>query len=187
MPGPTWVMLEGVRGARADVRAKVVDFNDTGVRIELSLALKPNHIVGVKGQLIKGRTDSVVPYGRARARVVDCRPISGGGYTVGLTFLAGETATDKADEKTRRRGILELLYTVRRSRPSRAAMSIQELQEMLGGPREHLEFNLWYLQENDLIACSANAHYSITAKGVDQTEANDVLRIPNNRLIAAGD
>ena len=39
--GPTWVMLENVPGARADIRAKVVDFNETGLRIPLTVAETP--------------------------------------------------------------------------------------------------------------------------------------------------
>lgn len=168
MTGPTWVMLENVRGARADVRAKVVNFNDTGIRIELSLPLKPNHVV-----LVKGQAENVVPNGKERARVVDCRLLSGGGYTVGLTFESSEAPNGKVAEKSKRREILEMLYAARRSHASQAAVSIHQMEELLGCPREQLEFTLWYLQEHELVTCSGNAHYSITAKGVDRVEADD--------------
>jgi len=79
--GPTWVMLENVPGARADIPAKVVDFNDAGIRIHVSLLLQTNRVVLVKGEAI-----GVVPNGKANARVVDCRALTGSGYTVGLTF-----------------------------------------------------------------------------------------------------
>jgi hypothetical protein len=79
--GPTWVMLENVPGARADLRAKVVDFNETGIRIHVSLWLRANRVV-----LVKGDAAGVVPNGKASARVVDCRPLAGSGFTAGLTF-----------------------------------------------------------------------------------------------------
>ena len=64
--GPTWVMLENVPGARADVRAKVVDFSETGLRVHVSLWLRATRLVVVKGDI------GVVPNGKANARVVDC-------------------------------------------------------------------------------------------------------------------
>jgi hypothetical protein len=79
--GPTWVLLENVPGARADIRAKVVDFSETGLRVHVSLWLRASRLVVVKGDA------GVVPNGKANARVVDCRPLAGSGYTAGLTFV----------------------------------------------------------------------------------------------------
>lgn len=270
--GPTWVMLENVPGARADVRAKVVDFNETGLRIHVSLMLKANHVVVVKCQ-----AEGVVPNGKAAARVVDCRALMGSGYTVGLTFEEaresdgpektawpdhyemlqvsskadpetihriyrlqaqrfhpdngetgdpetfraiaeaykilsdpekraaydvhlesyrkvrwrifdrGQAAIGKAAEKTKRYGILELLYAARRSQPGQGTVSVHELEELLGCAREHLYFSLWYLRENELIGTPENGRYAITAKGVDYLEAEDAARPAHKRLSAAGD
>jgi hypothetical protein len=269
--GPTWVMLENVPGARADVRAKVVDFNETGLRIHISLLLHANHVVVVKCQAA-----GVVPNGSANARVVDCRALMGSGYTVGLTFeeaSAGnhadripaldhyeilqvsskadpetihriyrlqaqrfhpdnsetghpetfraiveaykilgdpekraaydihvesyrklrwrifkqaDNATGKSAELPKRRGILELLYTARRRQPNQATVSIDELEELLGCPREHLDFSLWYLKENGLIGAE-NGRYCITAKGVDYLEAEETGRPSGKRLLTAVD
>ncbi|HYL38095.1 MAG TPA: DnaJ domain-containing protein [Bryobacteraceae bacterium] len=85
-------------------------------------------------------------------------------------FDQDQATSGKAAEKTKRRGILDLLYTARRNQPGQPSMSLHELEELLGCPREHLEFTLWYLKENGLITRSDNARYSITAKGVDYTE-----------------
>ena len=82
-------MLEKVPGARADIRAKVVDFNETGIRIHLSLPLRVNHVI-----VVKSRAADVVPDGSARARVVDCRALAGTGYTAGLTFEATDDTGD---------------------------------------------------------------------------------------------
>ena len=86
-------------------------------------------------------------------------------------FDQNQALTGKASEKIKRRGILDLLYTSRRNQPASPSMTLHELEDLLGCPREHLEFSLWYLKENGLITRSDNARYSITAKGVDFTEA----------------
>ena len=91
--GPTWVMLENVQGARTDIRAKVVDFNETGIRIHVSLPLRVNHIV-----LVKSQAPGVVPDGRATARVVDCRALIGTGYTAGLTFQKADSLERDGDD-----------------------------------------------------------------------------------------
>ena len=209
-------MLENVPGARADIRAKVVDFNETGIRIHVSMLLQTNHEIVVKTQ-----TAGLVPHGRAKARVVDCRALTGSGYSVGLTFKrAGEaeelaetpvmdshqvltlnpdrnvrlrmfdpseTAAAKESERAKRRGILELLYTARRSQPGRATVSLQELEELLGCPREQLDFSLWYLDQSAFIDVSENGDYSITVSGVDQLEAEEAAELQDERLLAAGE
>jgi curved DNA-binding protein CbpA len=86
-------------------------------------------------------------------------------------FDQGQAVTGKAAEKVKRQGILDLLYTSRRNQPAAPSMTLHELEDLLGCPREHLEFSLWYLKENGLITRSDNARYAITAKGVDFTEA----------------
>jgi hypothetical protein len=93
-------------------------------------------------------------------------------------FDQDQATTGKAAEQTKRRGILELLYTARRNQPAQPAMTLHELEDMLGCPREHLEFSLWYLRENGLITRSDNARYSITAKGVDYAESEFEDREP---------
>ena len=101
-------------------------------------------------------------------------------------FDQHEAATGKAAEKAKRRGILDLLYTARRNQPASPSMTLHELEDLLGCPREHLEFSLWYLKENGLITRTDNARYSITAKGVDFTEAESPeLARPNSFLLPA--
>ena len=85
-------------------------------------------------------------------------------------FDQGKALTGKSAEKSKRRGILELLYTARRNDSVHPTLTLFDLEDMLGCPREHLEFSLWYLKENGLIVRSDNARYTITAKGVDYAE-----------------
>ncbi len=86
-------------------------------------------------------------------------------------------------EKAKRRGILSLLYTKRRNVPESPTMSLVELEEMLGVPRDHLEFTLWYLRENALITRGDNARHAITCKGVDVAEEQACWQITNERMI----
>lgn len=113
-------------------------------------------------------------------------------YDVGLhaerqvrwrVFDQNDAAVGKLAEVSKRRGILDLLYTARMNQPDRPTMTIHELEDLLGCPREHLEFSLWYLKENAYIIRSDNGRYTITAKGVDRAEAEESSRLGNDRLI----
>ncbi len=73
-------------------------------------------------------------------------------------------------ERRKREGVLCLLYRKRVSQPEQAAMSLKELEEILGVPKEHMEFTLWFLKENQQVQRSDNARYSITLKGVEAAE-----------------
>jgi len=105
--GPTWVLLENVPGARADVPAKVVDFSGTGLRVHVSLWLRASRLVVVKGDA------EVVPNGTANARVVDCRPLAESGYTAGLTFV--ESGAKNIPDETCAADYYEILQVSRKA------------------------------------------------------------------------
>ena len=44
-----------------------------------------------------------------------------------------------------------------------------ELERLLGSPREHLEFHLWYLKAKGWIGRLENGMLAITVEGVDRT------------------
>ena len=68
-----------------------MDFSETGLRVHVSLRLRDSRVLAVKGDA------ALVPNGNATARVVDCRPLAGSGYTAGLTFVeTTKTASDAA-------------------------------------------------------------------------------------------
>jgi hypothetical protein len=91
----------------------------------------------------------------------------------------------KLAEKSKRRGVLDLLYNARRQQPASPTMTLHELEDLLGCPREHLEFSLWYLKENALIARADNGRVMITAKGVDWAEAEEAAEIRTDRMLPA--
>jgi curved DNA-binding protein CbpA len=74
-------------------------------------------------------------------------------------------------ERRKREGVLSLLYRKRISEPDHPAVNLKELEEILGVPKEHLEFTLWFLRENQQVQRSDNARYVITLKGVEAAEA----------------
>jgi hypothetical protein len=73
-------------------------------------------------------------------------------------------------EQRKRLGILSILYTKRMRDPENPGMRMKEIEELLGCAREHLEFAIWYLRENQLITRTDYGHFLITAKGVDEAE-----------------
>lgn len=268
-----WVLLHNVRGATSEVRAKVLDASESGIGIETECRMESNAVVTVEGQV--GPNGFI---GKARARVVDCKPF-GGLFRAGLEFesafengngaaSSGEAVPDyyevlqispnadpdmihrvyrllaqryhpdnadtgdekafraitnaykvlsepekraaydvklhsyrqvrwrifdqrqaaigKVAEKSKRKGILDLLYTKRCNEPEKPAMNLHELEDLLGCPREHLEFSIWYLKENGLISRQDNGRLAVTAKGVDWAEQEEAEKLRADRLLEAG-
>jgi hypothetical protein len=88
-------------------------------------------------------------------------------------------------ERRKRQGILSLLYTKRVSQPDQPSLTIHELEDLLGCPREHLEFSLWYLKECAWIQRGDNGRITIAAKGVDQAETALAPNSPDRGLLSA--
>jgi curved DNA-binding protein CbpA len=73
-------------------------------------------------------------------------------------------------ERRKREGTLTLLYRKRVATPDQPFLNLKELEELLGVPKEHLEFTMWYLRESQFIQRTDNGRYTITLKGVDAAE-----------------
>jgi curved DNA-binding protein CbpA len=87
-------------------------------------------------------------------------------------------------ERRKRTGILSLLYRKRLAQPDQPAMNLKEFEELLGVPKEHLEFTLWYLKEGQFVARTDNGRHTITLKGVDLAESlaeprTELLKLPS--------
>jgi DnaJ-domain-containing protein 1 len=101
-------------------------------------------------------------------------------------FDQRQAAKGKSAEKSKRRGIIELLYTQRSNQPEKPTLDLRELEDLLGCPREHLEFSLWYLKENGLVTKGDNGRFAVTAKGVDWAETEEAAQhSAENRLLTA--
>lgn len=81
------------------------------------------------------------------------------------------TSSSSVDaERRKRSGVLSLLYRKRSAQPDQPAMNLKEFEDLLGVPREHLEFTLWYLKEGQFVSRTDNGRFSITLKGVELAE-----------------
>jgi hypothetical protein len=101
-------------------------------------------------------------------------------------FDQRQAAMGKLAEKAKRKGVLDLLYTKRCNEPEKPTLNLHELEDLLGCPREHLEFSLWYLKENGLVVRMDNGRFAVTAKGVDWAENEEATeRLREDRLLPA--
>jgi hypothetical protein len=80
-------------------------------------------------------------------------------------------------------GVLSLLYAARRQDPELGGLGSLHLERMLGVPREHLEFPLWYLKKKGLIEILHNGQLAITIDGIDQLTAKG-MPLPDDRLLS---
>jgi curved DNA-binding protein CbpA len=85
-------------------------------------------------------------------------------------FEQSTSTSTLADEHRKRHEILTLLYRKRLAHPDQPLMGLRELLDLLGMPREQLEFSLWYLKEGGYLLRSDSARHSITLKGVELIE-----------------
>lgn len=83
-----------------------------------------------------------------------------------------------AGERKKRNGALAALYVKRVQQPQAPEMAIPELEELLGVPREHLEFTLWFLREQGWTTRSDSGRLAITAKGVLYAEESGAWQAP---------
>jgi len=85
-------------------------------------------------------------------------------------FQKPEDAEGVEEEKRKRWGVLTVLLRKRKEEPMKPGMTLRELEGMLGCPREHLEFTLWYLKSKSYIQAEDSGRVSITVHGVDVAE-----------------
>ena len=77
-------------------------------------------------------------------------------------------------EQMKRRGVLKALYLKRLRELENPGMNMIEMEELLGTPREHLDFTMWFLKEQGWVVRTDSGRYSITIKGVEQAEKQKV-------------
>jgi curved DNA-binding protein CbpA len=88
-------------------------------------------------------------------------------------------------ESNRRTAVLAVLYYRRRTNPSFPDVTLTELEDRMGFPRDYLDFALWYLVKKKYLSKSDNAAYSLTAEGVDLVEKERVVIPVLNGLLTA--
>jgi len=91
-------------------------------------------------------------------------------------------------EMNRRLVVLALLYIQRRSNPYRPELSLFDVEERMGFPREYLGFTTWYLHSKGYITRADNSDFTLTAEGADFVEANRAnIPILNKLLVSSTD
>jgi curved DNA-binding protein len=94
------------------------------------------------------------------------------------------SATGVEAEKRKRTGILSLLYRKRIGQPDNPSMGLKDFEDLLGVPKEHLEFTLWYLKEGQYVTRTDNGRHSITLKGVELAESLTESRAEQMKISA---
>ncbi len=107
-------------------------------------------------------------------------PARRAGYDAGYDALKRERwrfaaagpaeASDFALEQHVRAVVLEILYARRRLESHKPGLSLLDLSNLTGRPREHLEFTTWYLVQRRFLMRDDHSNLAITAEGVDYLE-----------------
>jgi curved DNA-binding protein CbpA len=102
-----------------------------------------------------------------------------------LVSTGAESESDFESELIVRLTLLEALYTRRRVEPGSPSLFSTELEGLLGRPREHLEFTIWYLVQRKFVSRDDQSRLLITADGVDYLEQNYRGNLTRRRLQAS--
>jgi curved DNA-binding protein CbpA len=87
-------------------------------------------------------------------------------------------------EQIARLTLLEALYTKRRTDPDSPSLMASDLEGLIGQPREHLQFTIWFLVQRKYITKDDQARLQITADGTEYLEANYRNNMKQRRLKA---
>ena len=98
-----------------------------------------------------------------------------------LVSAGAQTENDFEMEQVVRLTVLEALYTKRRLDSQNPGIYLVELERMIGRPREHLEFTIWFLNQKKLIN-SDDARMYLTADGAEYLEDSYKSNIQRKRL-----
>jgi curved DNA-binding protein CbpA len=104
-----------------------------------------------------------------------------------VVSAAAGAESDFEIERVTRLTVLEALYTRRRLEPREAGLTVLDLESMLGRPREHLEFTVWFLGAKKYVSRDDNSRLIITADGAEYLEQNYDANLQRKRLKAAND
>lgn len=98
-----------------------------------------------------------------------------------LVSAGQQTENDFEMEQVVRLTVLEALYTKRRVDPQNPGIYLVELERMIGRPREHLEFTIWFLNQKKLISTD-DARMYLTADGAEYLESSYNNNLQRKRL-----
>jgi curved DNA-binding protein len=101
-----------------------------------------------------------------------------------LVQSGNQSEHDFETEQILRLTVLEALYTKRRVEPGAPGMYPTEFESLIGHPREHIEFALWFLIQKKLVERTDDSRTVITGAGVEYLEQNYRENLKRRRLAA---
>jgi curved DNA-binding protein CbpA len=104
-----------------------------------------------------------------------------------LVSTGANAENDFEMEQMVRLTVLEALYTKRRVEPREPGIFALDLEQLIGRPREYLEFTTWYLVQKKWVSRDDNSRLVITADGVEYLEQNYRVNLQRKRLQAKND
>lgn len=97
-------------------------------------------------------------------------------------FEQGAAIGGREEDQRIFHGVLSLLYVARRKDPDAGGLGVIHLEKMLGVPREHLEFPMWYLKKRGWIEILDTGERAITVDGIDKLNTKE-MAVADNRLL----
>lgn len=101
-----------------------------------------------------------------------------------LVATGAQTENDFEMEQIARLAVLEVLYTKRRMDQNQPAIYLMELEKLIGRPREHLEFTIWFLMQKKLIQYDDSSRLFLTVDGAEYLEQTYRASLQQKRLPA---
>ena len=86
----------------------------------------------------------------------------------------------------RRLAVLTILYYRRRLYPHSPEVSLAEIEERMGFPRDYLDFTTWYLTKKGYISRADNSDFTVTIEGVDFIETQRATIPALDKLLTTG-
>jgi curved DNA-binding protein CbpA len=94
---------------------------------------------------------------------------------------------DQADgDLNRRLAVLAILYYRRRMYPNSPEVSLTEIEQRMGFPRDYLDFTTWYLAKKRYITRADNSDFTLTVEGVDFIETQRATVPVLDKLLTNG-
>jgi curved DNA-binding protein CbpA len=86
----------------------------------------------------------------------------------------------------RRVAVLAILYYRRRMYPNKPEVSLAEIEDRMGFPRDYLDFTTWYLAKKRYITRADNSDFTLTVEGVDFIETQRATVPVLDKLLTNG-
>jgi curved DNA-binding protein CbpA len=102
-----------------------------------------------------------------------------------LVATGAQIENDFEMEQLARISVLEALYTKRRMEQNQAGIYLMDLEKLIGRPREHLEFTIWFLVQKKLVQYDDSSRLLLTVEGAEYLEQSYRTNLLQKRLPAA--